>query len=51
MHGQTMQKLEHFEDENGVSIGNQDIDSDPDNNNTNDAGGQPESPADDYVRW
>ncbi|HLO55671.1 MAG TPA: SdrD B-like domain-containing protein, partial [Saprospiraceae bacterium] len=38
-----------IEDENGISIGNQDIDSDPDNNNTNDAGGQPESPADDYV--
>ncbi|MBK8627118.1 MAG: DUF11 domain-containing protein [Saprospiraceae bacterium] len=38
-----------FEDENGVNIGNQDIDSDPDNNNTNDAGGQPESPADDFI--
>jgi uncharacterized repeat protein (TIGR01451 family) len=38
-----------MEDEAGTNIGNQDIDSDPDSNNTNDAGGQPESPADDFI--
>lgn len=38
-----------FEDLGGNSVGQYDFDSTPDNNPNNDAGGQPNSPADDYV--
>ncbi|MBK8627115.1 MAG: DUF11 domain-containing protein [Saprospiraceae bacterium] len=38
-----------MEDESGVNIGSQDIDSTPDNNNGNDDGGTPDSANDDYV--
>ncbi|MEZ4909661.1 MAG: SdrD B-like domain-containing protein [Saprospiraceae bacterium] len=38
-----------MEDSNGTNIGSEDIDSTPDSNNTNDPGGMPESPADDFI--
>ena len=38
-----------FEDTSGNNVGNQDVDSTPDTTPTNDPGGQPYSPADDFV--
>ncbi|HMU05548.1 MAG TPA: DUF11 domain-containing protein, partial [Saprospiraceae bacterium] len=38
-----------FEDTSGNNVGNEDVDSSPDTNNSNDAGGQPYSPADNFV--
>src|SRR5690606_28819861 len=40
-------EISHFRDTAGVEL--EDVDSTPDNDPTNDAGGQPDSPADDYI--
>ncbi|HRQ28439.1 MAG TPA: SdrD B-like domain-containing protein [Saprospiraceae bacterium] len=42
-------EIYRFEDLAGNNVGNQDIDSSPDTNENNDGGGQPYSPADNFV--